>query len=45
MLRDLAGALRGLWVIIGLAGAVALGGYVLIDARAPTFIAAAHADH
>jgi hypothetical protein len=45
MLRDFAGALRGLLVIMGLTGAVALGGYILIDARAPTLIATAHADH
>ena len=45
MLRDFAGALRGLLVIVGLTGAVALGGYILIAARAPTLIAAAHADH
>jgi hypothetical protein len=45
MLRDFVGALRGLLVIMGLTGAVALGSYILIDARAPTLIAAAHANH
>ncbi len=45
MLRDFAGALRGLLLIMGLTGAVALGGYILVDARAPALIAAAHANH
>jgi hypothetical protein len=36
MLRDLAGGLKGILAIIGLAGLVALGGYILFDAHLPT---------
>ena len=37
MWRDLYGGLWGIALVIGVAAVVALGGYLLYDARAPTY--------